>query len=106
MSAPVATISPRPRLVPSVTPRRAPAWRTAVLLTFVLWVCYLANFRYVSTGDSHATRYVPFSILTRGSLHVDGYVEAHFQPFLDGTFNYGIYFASQSRGHWVSNYPL
>lgn len=82
------------------------AWRTALLLTFVLWFAYLANFRFISTGDTTAVRYLPFSILMRGSLNVDGYVEPYFKPFLDGTFNYGIYFASQSRGHWMSNYPV
>ncbi len=103
-----ATLAPPPRACAPISAqlRRAPAWRTALLLGLAIWVAYLANFRYVSTGDSHATRYVPFSILMRGSVYVDGYVEAHFQPFVDGTFNYGIYFASQSRGHWVSNYPL
>src|SRR5207247_2717844 len=66
----------------------------------------LANFRFIYTGDTAAVRYVPFSILMRGGLHVDGWIEPYFRPHLEHKLNYGIYFASQSHGHWMSNYPI
>ena len=87
-------------------PRPAKAVKAAILLTIVMVVIYLANFRFIYTGDTAAVRYVPFSILMRGRLYVDGWVEPYFRVYLDHKLNYGIYFASQGRGHWMSSYPV
>src|SRR5258708_37443811 len=87
-------------------PHARSATKVALLLTVVMAAAYLANFRFIYTGDTAAVRYVPFSILMRGSLNVDGWVEPYLAVYRSGKLNYGIYFASQSRGHWMSNYPI
>jgi hypothetical protein len=106
-----STLSQRPQLAVVYRQGDAPApqrvWRRALVLLLIVWCGYLANFRYISSGDSAAVRYVPFSVLMRGSLHVDGYIESYFAPFVDGTFKSGIYFASKDRnGRWMSSYPV
>jgi hypothetical protein len=80
--------------------------RTAVVLFCVMAVIYLANLRNVTTGDTWASRYVPFAILNQQTLAVDPYIERFTRPFLEGKLPWGLYFAAQSHGHWMSSYPI
>ena len=67
---------------------------------------YLGNLRFVSTGDTAAARYIPFSILMRGRLDVDPWIEPYLEVYRSGKVPWGIYFATQSHGHWMSIYPV
>jgi hypothetical protein len=96
-----------PSAAPELTPHQPPtARRTTALLVAVLFVAYLANFRYISTGDTDAVRYIPFSVLLDGRLDVDRFIAPHLEIYKRGGMPYGVYFATQSRGHWMSSYPV
>jgi hypothetical protein len=82
------------------------ARRTAFVLFCAIVVVYLGNLRNVTTGDTWASRYVPFSILNRHSLAVDAYIGPFVRPFLEGKLPWGLYFAAQSHGRWMSSYPI
>ena len=82
------------------------AGRTAALLVAVLFFAYLSNLRFVYTGDTAATRYVPFSILLDGRLDVDRWIGSYLGPYQAGTVPWGVYFAVQARGHWMPTYPI
>lgn len=82
------------------------ARRTAVVLFCAIVLVYLVNARNVTTGDTWASRYVPFSLLNRHTLAVDPYIDRLTRPFLEGKVEWGLYFAAQSRGHWMSSYPI
>lgn len=101
---PLAPANAQRAAIPA-TPGRRARWVAAGLFC-LLAVVYVANLRNVGTGDTAAVRYVPFSILNRHSLNVDGYIDRLARPYLDGTIPYGVYFATRARGHWMSSYPL
>lgn len=83
------------------TPRRR-----AIILFVLLVFLYLSNLRDLSPDDTVATRYLPFSIVTRHSLNVDPYVDLHVHQYLNGMIGYGPYFAAHVNGHWMSAYPI
>ena len=89
----------------SLPPQRG-SRRTALVLFCVLVVVYLANARNVTTGDTWASRYVPFAIINQHTLAVDPYIERLTRPFLEGKLPWGLYFAAQSHGRWMSSYPI
>jgi len=96
------TITPVPTETPSpIRPRRR-----AFILFCLLLVIYLANLRDMAPDDTVPTRYLPFSIVTRHSLNVDGYIDLHLRPYLNGMVGYGPYFAARVNGHWMSAYPI
>lgn len=80
--------------------------RTAVVLFCALVIVYLANARNVTTGDTWASRYIPFAIINQHTLAVDPYIERFTRPFLEGKVPWGLYFAAQSHGRWMSSYPI
>jgi len=97
--------------VPTAAPTRkqlssTSAPRAAALLAVFLFLAYLANLRYISTGDTDAVRYVPFSILLDARLDVDRFIAPHLEIYKRRGMPYGVYFATQSRGHWMSSYPV
>ena len=81
-------IRPRPLLV--------------LLLCGFLFFLYNSNLRTLSTGDTIPTRLLPFSLLVDGSFYLDKWVEPH----LERGLLYGPYFVTESRGHWMSSYPI
>ena len=81
-------IRPRPLLV--------------LFLCGFLFLLYNSNLRKLSTGDTIPTRLLPFSLLVDGSFYLDKWVEPH----LERGLLYGPYFATESRGHWMSSYPI
>jgi hypothetical protein len=85
----------------AVNPRRR-----ALFLFCLLLVIYLANLRELAPDDTIPARYLPFSILTRQSLNIDGYIDLHLRSYLNGMIGYGPYFAAQAKGHWMSAYPI
>ena len=76
------------------------------MLFCLLTVIFLANLREMAPDDTVPTRYLPFSILTRQSLNVDGYIDLHLRSYLNGMIGYGPYFAAHVDGHWMSAYPI
>ena len=81
-------IRPRPLLV--------------LFLCGFLFLLYNSNLRKLSTGDTIPTRLLPFSLLVDGSFYLDKWVEPH----LERGLLYGPYFVTESRGHWMSSYPI
>jgi len=86
--------------------RRPKVRRRAIALFCLFVVIYLANLRVLAPDDTIPARYIPFSILSRHSLNVDGYVEPHFAGYLNGMIGYGPYFVARVNGHWMSVYPV
>jgi hypothetical protein len=80
--------------------------RRAVVLFFFVFAVFLSNLRNVTPGDTWASRYIPFSVLNQHSLAVDAYIQPLIRPFLEGKTEWGLYFAVQSHGHWMSSYPI
>ena len=91
---------------PSNTVRQQGTRRIAAVLFCLMAIVYLGNLRNVTTGDTWASRYVPFAILNQHTLAVDPYIERFTRPFLEGKMPWGLYFAAPSRGHWMSSYPI
>ena len=81
-----------------IRPRRL--W--VLLLCCFLFFLYNSNLRKLSTGDTIPTRLLPFSLLVDGSFYLDEWVEPHLQRRL----LHGPYFVTESRGHWMSSYPI
>ena len=73
-----------------------------LLLCGFLFLVYNSNLRKLSTGDTIPARLLPFSLLLDGSLYLDEWVE----PYLKDELRYGPYFVTESRGHWMSSYPI
>jgi hypothetical protein len=87
-------------------PRPQHCVRHAVVLFFFLFAVLVSNLRNVTPGDTWAVRYVPFGVLNQHSLSVDDYIQRFVQPYLEGKMHWGLYFAVESRGHWMSSYPI
>lgn len=95
--------------MPTLSPPTAPppgSRRRAIFLFVVLLILYLANLRDLAPDDTVATRYLPFSIVTRHSLNVDPYIGLHVRSYLNGMIGYGPYFVAHVNGHWMSAYPI
>jgi hypothetical protein len=75
--------------------------RFAAVLALVALVVYNANGRVIATGDSRPARFLPFAILTSGTLRLDGFAEAM------GGFPGGSYWVVPTRrGGTASAYPV
>ena len=81
-----------------IRPRRL--W--AVLLCAFLFFLYNSNLHKLATGDTIPARLLPFSLLLGGTLYLDKWVE----PYLLHRHLAGPYFVTESRGHWMSSYPI
>ena len=79
-------------------PRRL--W-TLLLCGFLL-LLYNSSLHKLSTGDTIPSRLLPFSLLVDGSFYLDNWVE----PYLERRLLAGPYFVTESRGHWMSSYPI
>ena len=73
-----------------------------LLLCASLFLLYNSNLHKLATDDTLPARLLPFSLLLDGSLYLDGWV----QPYLEGRLLSGPYFVTESRGHWMSSYPI
>lgn len=100
-----STVQLKREPIRSTAPQRG-ARRTAFVLFCAIVIVYLGNLRNVTTGDTWASRYVPFSILNQHTLAVDPYIERFTRAFLEGKLPWGLYFAAQSHGRWMSSYPI
>ncbi len=76
-------------------------WSTAVSAFLVFALFYLANGRYVGSGDCVPAMYVPIA-MTRG----DGPWLDRFESFLAGPDGRLPGYCEKSRGHVVSRYPI
>lgn len=74
----------------------------ALWLCAGLFVLYCSNLRTVYTGDTVATRFLPFSLLLDHNLNVDRWVG----PYLFPPGSPNNYFVTRARGHWMSSYPI
>ena len=82
-----------------IKPRRL--WM--LLLCGFLFFLYNSNLHRLSTNDTLPARLLPFSLLVDGSLYLDNWVE----PYRQRSAHFGLpYFVSESRGHWMSSYPI
>lgn len=75
-----------------------PSW---IFLTFLLFIIYNSNFRWIHTADSIPNRLLPFSLLERGNFYLDDWVKPYLPPG-----GRGAYYVWRSRGHWLSRYPV
>ena len=73
-----------------------------LLLCGFLFLLYNSNLHRLSTGDTIPSRLLPFSLLVDGSFYLDNWVE----PYLKQRLLAGPYFVTESRGHWMSSYPV
>ena len=81
-----------------IKPRRL--WM--LLLCGFLFFLYNSNLHKLATGDTIPSRLLPFSLLVDRSLYLDNWVE----PYLKQRLLQGPYFVTESRGHWMSSYPI
>src|ERR1700693_270786 len=68
-----------------------------LVLAAVLFAVYLGNARTIGSGDTLPARYLPFSILLRGTFYLDG---------LDGFDVPYLYSVRRVNGHVVSDFPV
>jgi hypothetical protein len=85
------------------SPQSGSRWRDFVLLFFVSFVIYNANFRLVRIDDSVPARLLPFNLALHGTFYLEPWVEPYL-PQAQGT--YGIYYAVKVGAHWLSTYPV
>jgi hypothetical protein len=91
------TISPRDEPMT----RAGTGWLGSVALGLVLFLVYIANNRELASYDTE-----PTTLLTYCLLKGDGPYLDRFRPFLEGPGGYLPEFATRSRGHIVSLYPI
>jgi hypothetical protein len=85
------------------SPQSGSRWRDFVLLVFLAFVVYNANFRLVRIDDSVPARLLPFNL----ALHATFYLEPWVEPYLPQARGiYGIYYAVKVGTHWLSAYPV
>jgi len=85
------------------SPQSGSRWRDFVLLVFLAFVVYNANFRLVRIDDSVPARLLPFNL----ALHATFYLEPWVEPYLPQARGiYGIYYAVKVGTHWLSVYPV
>ena len=85
------------------SPQSGSRWRDCLLLVFIAFVIYNANFRLVRIDDSVPARLLPFNLVLHRSFYLDPWIEPYL-PNARGT--YGIYYAVRVDGHWLSDYPV
>ncbi|HEV2386570.1 MAG TPA: hypothetical protein VGS20_04870 [Candidatus Acidoferrales bacterium] len=74
----------------------------ALCLCAGLFLLYCSNLRTIYTGDTVATRFLPFSLLLDHTLNVDRWVG----PYLFPPGSPNNYFVTCAHGHWMSSYPI
>ena len=85
------------------SPQSGSRWRDFVLLVFLAFVVYNANFHLVRIDDSVPARLLPFNL----ALHATFYLEPWVEPYLPQARGiYGIYYALKVGPHWLSDYPV
>lgn len=77
-----------------------PVRRSAVFFFLLAFLVYMANVKVIATGDTRATRFLPFAVLHSGSLTLED-----FQEQVVGFFT-GAYWARWVDGRLVSMYPI
>src|SRR5262245_32236783 len=77
------------------TCRLAARSHQALFLFVVILTVYLANGRTIGAGDTLGARFLPLSILQRGSFTLDEFTFLHDSPFV-----------VHVRGHYLSPYPI
>lgn len=81
----------------------APGRFTIPLLCLLLVVIYNANLRPIASLDTVPARLLPFSLILRGNVYLDDWV----QPYLGAKVErFGIYFVTRAHDHWMSRYPI
>lgn len=85
------------------SPQSGSGWRGFLLLVFLAFVVYSANFRLIRSDDSVPARLLPFNLV----LHRTFYLEPWINPYLSMVHGpTGIYFAVKVGTHWLSAYPV
>jgi len=77
------------------TNRKLACSHQALFLFAVILTVYLANGRTIGAGDTLGARFLPLSILQRGSFTLDEFTFLHDSPFV-----------VHVRGHYLSPYPI
>ncbi|MCD1294181.1 hypothetical protein CUJ83_04125 [Methanocella sp. CWC-04] len=77
--------------------------RETYFIFFIMCVVYLSNcFNYMSSTDTIPAILLPFSILDQHNIYLDNFID-----YYNNSSNWwGTYFFTESRGHWVSSYPI
>ncbi|MGB7590157.1 MAG: hypothetical protein WCD04_09995 [Terriglobia bacterium] len=78
-------------------------WRDFVLLVFLVFVVYNANFRLIRWDDSIPARLLPFNLVLHGKFCLEPWINPYLSTVLRPT---GIYFAAKIGAHWLSSYPV
>jgi hypothetical protein len=78
-------------------------WRDFVLLVFLIFVVYNANFRLIRWDDSIPARLLPFNLALHGTFYLEPWINPYL-PTVHGAL--GIYFARKVGPHWLSGYPV
>jgi hypothetical protein len=76
-------------------------WRAAVAIFVFSLVVYNLNLRWIGALDSRPARFLPVSLLTTGTLHLD-----RFQPILPTNPLESYWYTRAPSGHLVSIYPV
>jgi hypothetical protein len=76
---------------------------STILVCILLFVVYNSNFRLIHSGDSVPARLLPFSVVIDRHLYLDNLIEPYLVSAPDPP---GIFFATKTRGHWMSTYPI
>ncbi|MBZ5542768.1 MAG: hypothetical protein LAO07_03705 [Acidobacteriia bacterium] len=83
--------------------RFAPGPATVPLLGLLLVLIYNANLRPIASLDTVPTRLLPFSLILRGNVYLDDWIQPYLGVKVEG---FGVYFVRRAHGHWVSRYPI
>ena len=90
---------PSPGGEPAEAPSR-PVRRSAVLYFLLALLVFMANLKINATGDTRATRFIPFAVLSSGSVTLEDFDEQ-----VVGLFS-RAYWARWIDGRLVSTYPI
>jgi hypothetical protein len=87
----------------SVSPGSGSRRLDFLLLAFLAFLVYNANFRLIGSEDSFPARLLPFNLV----LHRTFYLEPWINPYVPTAPGpSGIYFATKVGTHWLSVYPV
>ena len=79
----------------------------AVRLSVLAFLVFNANLRSITSLDTYATRVLPISIIREGNLNLDEFPFLHEYPkWLRSAEYREAYWVRQTRGHYMSNYPV
>jgi hypothetical protein len=79
----------------------------AARLSLLAFLVFNANLRSITSLDTYATRVLPISIIREGNLDLDEFPFLHEYPnWLKSTKPREAYWVHQTRGHYISNYPV